>query len=294
MLKKLLIPLLCALASVAVLWKITGSAENTARQRYTEKAVQFKEGVLAETFTPVDAVTPRILGEMVNKNVDPLGNVALTAPQKAELVKSLQLFLKAYAQSDYETYAVFRYGNKPNEGTLGDIFLDELRNPYTSFGLPTDLALQAAQRITGTTNPASMSIDQLLRLHYELKKQTAISSKTLTCSNCVEALNISSIQVRAMRQVSEFLSCETMLEHSRGFGSFLIQHQPYVLKPSTEDILHEKGELVSAWVYIMLRSREAQNPIPIIVNFYWVPAQSVWSPVEIARSNSSYPITFLF
>ena len=85
-----------------------------------------------------------------------------------------------------------------------------------------------------------------------------------------------------------------MMAHVKSFGSWKIQHQPYVLKPAAEELLQDQKELLSAWVYLMARSREGQNPIPLIVNFYWVPDLGVWYPIEIARSNSSYPVSFPF
>ncbi|MBI1839522.1 MAG: hypothetical protein HYR88_01555 [Verrucomicrobia bacterium] len=294
MLRKLFLPFACAALSVAVLWMITASAEKSARQRYGESAKAFKNSLQGERFETIADLPPGAIWERIHRNQDPLGNTALTRFQETALASRVHAFLNAYSSADFDAFARFRYGSITNESSLGDLFLEELRSPYSSFALPVDLALRSAQRTTGLTNIASMSLPQLLQLNYELKMEVATRSGTLTCSNCVEAVSLASIRVRAVRQTNAFLSCEPMMAHSKSFGSRKIQHQPYVLKPSVEDLLQDQKEVFSAWVYLMARSREGQNPIPLIVNFYWVPDLGAWYPIEIARSNSSYPVSFAF
>ena len=217
----------------------------------------------------------------------------LSVVEEESLTRRLHLFLRAYHSGAFDDVKEFRFPLGVTDASLSKYFIEELNTPYETFPLNSNRMVSIASQFGDSQNVVQWPLLRRLELNYCLKTNVASSGKTLTCISCLDALALGAIKVKVLEE-KDYRSAEGMFVGNPEYGSMTSQAQLYILNPSIDDVVRSNGQVKFAWVYLLMRLNEGNHIAPVVLNLYWVPKENVWLPIQIIRSNSSYPTRFLF
>ena len=256
-------------------------------------AMDFEKDMLKSfQFTPIGTLNARQipLNRCGVSNEAPIEISTFTEDQREKLAMRIKSFLQAYHTGSFEDFRAFRY---PANLSLSKYFIEELNAPYENFALPRAQIDEIASKFNSSSPVSNWVLETRLELNYRVKAALAKHSRTLICTNCFESVALDAIKVCAWERTN-FHSAEIMFEGNPVFGSRSWQAQQYTILPSIEDVVRKEGHVLFAWVYMLVKLKDDDHVTPLVISVYWVSDYDDWMPIEIIRSNSSYPMKFIF
>ena len=280
--------------AIAVLFLAAKYNRYAVAKRYKESEVTFKHQLASGNFTPIDATNFNItLREIVELNLDSPKNAALSSRQRGALVERVGALYKAFHEGTFDAYARFRYP--------ADL---QRSNAFEKFYI-THLRVQAAQLWKTAQKkdskseemlvlPANLTVRQVLETNYYLWCAAGTSwTNPLFCRTAWREADLSKTGIDVLKATNNIGKLQDVMTSTNYLGARFSPVNGFV-HPTPQEVIKRQGDVLTAYVSLVVKTEHPPEIVPIVVQFYWVDEYGEWLPYQFANGYAMSKLHHLF